>query len=451
MEQIYDLCEKCKPKVKFEITKQDGILKQYLFRLGEFSFLFEKDSCTNKEARFLQNSSREKLNKKIFWNTFLFYMMNFCIFFLITLTIKMTQHDQIELVPNQDQFNITSSSRKANDYTKEENLNSFSFYFFVTFSHFQHMVQHLILFFDNFFETYVGKSLVKSIEIDSAYTLLLLFISYLITCFCVSWCQYRDKFITKIICFVWLIHLFFICSNYNAYLQQFKLLGKHVRTKISRYPSDERMSIYLKYTDSLGFLIQLMILVIMIISAFSLVVKYLKNISKNKRNESDLKPNQANSDGFSKQNLYNRSSKSQHNINLKPSRFNIPIGHEFSCNQSIYSQLPSTSITSNYFLKSKSAYSMSRKTAQNQLDSDYHSDEENEQIEAESSSSSLISGITNLYLTRNQTAIKSNPRQSSHKQNKSQSELQNSLNVQSNMIKMNNKSNLIFLFELNRK
>ena len=91
---------------------------------------------------------------------------------------------------------------------------------------------------------------------------------------------------------------------------------------------------------------------------------------------------------------------------------------------------------------------MSRKTAQNQLDSDYHSDEENEQIEAESSSSSLISGITNLYLTRNQTAIKSNPRQSSHKQNKSQSELQNSLNVQSNMIKMNNKSNLIFLFEL---
>ena len=49
LEQVYDLCEKCKPKVKFEITKQDGILKQYLFRLGEFSFLFEKDLINKSE------------------------------------------------------------------------------------------------------------------------------------------------------------------------------------------------------------------------------------------------------------------------------------------------------------------------------------------------------------------------------------------------------------------
>lgn len=34
LDQLYDLCNICKSKVKFEIRKQDGILKQYLFKLG---------------------------------------------------------------------------------------------------------------------------------------------------------------------------------------------------------------------------------------------------------------------------------------------------------------------------------------------------------------------------------------------------------------------------------
>ena len=35
LDKLYDLCDMCKSKVKFEIRKQDGILKQYLFKLGE--------------------------------------------------------------------------------------------------------------------------------------------------------------------------------------------------------------------------------------------------------------------------------------------------------------------------------------------------------------------------------------------------------------------------------
>jgi hypothetical protein len=35
LDKLYDLCDTCKSKVKFEIRKQDGILKQYLFKLGK--------------------------------------------------------------------------------------------------------------------------------------------------------------------------------------------------------------------------------------------------------------------------------------------------------------------------------------------------------------------------------------------------------------------------------
>jgi hypothetical protein len=41
LDKIYDLCDLCKSKVKFEIRKQDGILKQYLYKLGSYEYLFE--------------------------------------------------------------------------------------------------------------------------------------------------------------------------------------------------------------------------------------------------------------------------------------------------------------------------------------------------------------------------------------------------------------------------
>jgi hypothetical protein len=41
LEKIYELCDKCKSRVKFEITRQDGALKHYLFQQGQFSFLYE--------------------------------------------------------------------------------------------------------------------------------------------------------------------------------------------------------------------------------------------------------------------------------------------------------------------------------------------------------------------------------------------------------------------------
>jgi hypothetical protein len=42
LEKIYTLCSNCQSKVKFEITKQDGILKQYLLNLGMFHNFFER-------------------------------------------------------------------------------------------------------------------------------------------------------------------------------------------------------------------------------------------------------------------------------------------------------------------------------------------------------------------------------------------------------------------------
>lgn len=58
MEKIFDLCELCKSKVKFEITKQDGILKQYLYKIGKFDYLFERNYIAKKIPNFLKNSTK---------------------------------------------------------------------------------------------------------------------------------------------------------------------------------------------------------------------------------------------------------------------------------------------------------------------------------------------------------------------------------------------------------
>ena len=55
MEKIYELCAMCKSKVKFEITKQDGILKQYLYNIGKFDYLFERNFIKNKLQYIFKN------------------------------------------------------------------------------------------------------------------------------------------------------------------------------------------------------------------------------------------------------------------------------------------------------------------------------------------------------------------------------------------------------------
>ena len=42
LEKIYEICVECKSKVNFEITKQNGILKQYFLNLGNFDYFYEK-------------------------------------------------------------------------------------------------------------------------------------------------------------------------------------------------------------------------------------------------------------------------------------------------------------------------------------------------------------------------------------------------------------------------
>ena len=61
LEKIYDLCEICKSKVNFEITKQNGILKQYLLKLGKFKLYFESNK--NKENLSESKSLDESFNQ----------------------------------------------------------------------------------------------------------------------------------------------------------------------------------------------------------------------------------------------------------------------------------------------------------------------------------------------------------------------------------------------------
>jgi len=444
LEQIYDLCEKCKPKVKFEITKQDGILKQYLFRLGEFSFLFEKDSYNMSKSEQIgdnTDTTRSRRRNKNILNAFFFYFMNLCIFLLVTLIIQMNQHDKIKRMSNEKRFNQTSSTRNTSDSYKKKALELFNLYYFTAFSHFQQKAQLLLLYFDTFLETYAGKSLLNSIKSDSNYILLLLLVSYLIACICVSRSLNRNKLTTKMVCLVWLFHLFFICSNYDACQKQFKLLSKSVRTDAIRDSPVEKMYIDLKY-DFLGFLIQLLVILIITVSASNFTIMSFKKIGQNKRNMSEQMENQTKSNRMcSEQYLSNQSLKNKPKINLKPSLLNIPIGFEFQKNKNYHNKSPSSAITSNYFLKSKSTFLIGKQSTQNYLDTDYHSDDEN--FDTESSSSSLISGITNLYLTRNRTVIKRKPDQTNNKQTNSRTESQSWPNghygSQSNMINLNNK------------
>ena len=51
LDKLYDLCGDCKSKVKFEIRKQDGILKQYLYKIGNFEYFFENNNKMSKRIR----------------------------------------------------------------------------------------------------------------------------------------------------------------------------------------------------------------------------------------------------------------------------------------------------------------------------------------------------------------------------------------------------------------
>ena len=65
------MCEECKSKVKFEITKQDGILKNYLLKMGMYEYFFESkqhsknyaSTSTNSLNHLRRHSTSQPLNK----------------------------------------------------------------------------------------------------------------------------------------------------------------------------------------------------------------------------------------------------------------------------------------------------------------------------------------------------------------------------------------------------
>ncbi len=63
LERIYDICEICKSKVNFEITKQNGILKQYLLKLGKFKLYFDSN-------KYKENYDQNKKLDESFSNEF---------------------------------------------------------------------------------------------------------------------------------------------------------------------------------------------------------------------------------------------------------------------------------------------------------------------------------------------------------------------------------------------
>ncbi|RNA34542.1 Transmembrane [Brachionus plicatilis] len=96
MEKIYDLCDKCKSKVKFEITRQDGILKQYLYKIGKFDYLFERNILGKRLTTFRNQTISHNSNlvsiAKIFLHLFTLI--------LSTVTILYNDYSNSDLIKN---------------------------------------------------------------------------------------------------------------------------------------------------------------------------------------------------------------------------------------------------------------------------------------------------------------------------------------------------------------
>lgn len=103
LEKLYDLCDECKSKVKFEIRKQDGILKQYLFKLGNYECFFEKKMLNKSET----NDKTMSINAtNISKNSFFVFI--YLIFFINLLILLLNDYLKCNL--NEFKFLI-------NDYT----------------------------------------------------------------------------------------------------------------------------------------------------------------------------------------------------------------------------------------------------------------------------------------------------------------------------------------------
>ena len=63
LDKLYNLQGDCKSKVKFEIRKQDGILKQYLYKIGNFEYFFENNNKMSRRIGGVENNEFEVKKK----------------------------------------------------------------------------------------------------------------------------------------------------------------------------------------------------------------------------------------------------------------------------------------------------------------------------------------------------------------------------------------------------
>lgn len=114
LEKIYTLCPNCQSKVKFEITKQDGILKQYLLNLGMFHNFFER-KVTHKNPQLTGNESECRLNFTLIKSIQLIIML--AIMFMTVFIIAFNSYETSSgtaLQINSDKPNTSQTNESLN-------------------------------------------------------------------------------------------------------------------------------------------------------------------------------------------------------------------------------------------------------------------------------------------------------------------------------------------------
>ncbi len=105
MEKIYEICVACRSKVNFELTKQNGMLKQYFLNLGNFDYFYEKPQPTTSNIHQATNSASfglrvhtintysSSLQAKL--NFFLFVLSYLIIFILASLILTYNEYNYL--------------------------------------------------------------------------------------------------------------------------------------------------------------------------------------------------------------------------------------------------------------------------------------------------------------------------------------------------------------------
>lgn len=211
MEKIYDLCDKCKSKVKFEITKQDGILKQYLYKLGNFDFLFERNRPIGKYNFDGKKTNPNKPKPSNSYFTVLIYSM---IFLLSSITLIFNDFDHLDQI-DEKVLNISELDHVI------ESLN-----FKLKSSYLENIIKTIKDSFQASITLLVSKSnftiqpnLFDYINLTIPFNLIMI---YFLCCLFAIFSTKSSKKNLNHIGFIWALDLALILTNYKKYMKYFK-------------------------------------------------------------------------------------------------------------------------------------------------------------------------------------------------------------------------------------